>query len=191
MEFNKNNQLKTQSEKVFTLFFCVMFLAAGKSNAQFDLSANYFKIHINLHEGEIFTLGGNGLRDMAYYSHAEEYYRILGGNTACIDRFGRVSFACRKQFTDQINKHKIFFGLLTLSNFLQKRAANALPPKIKIILSDADRPFHLEEMDENTWRLLKQKSSENVFLITLNRDKGIMDGHKPFVENWSLIRNRC
>jgi len=45
----------------------------------------------NLHEGQVFSLGGNGISDVAFYAHKEPYYRIMYGNAATVDDKGRIS----------------------------------------------------------------------------------------------------
>ena len=36
----------------------------------------------SLYEGQVFTLGGDGISDVAFYSHKEPYFRIMYGNAA-------------------------------------------------------------------------------------------------------------
>lgn len=50
-----------------------------------------FPLPENLHEGQVFTLGGDGVSDVAFYSHKEPYYRILYGNAAYVNRDGQIS----------------------------------------------------------------------------------------------------
>ncbi|MDH7461707.1 hypothetical protein QEG73_10475 [Chitinophagaceae bacterium 26-R-25] len=50
-----------------------------------------FPLPSNLHEGDIFSIGGDGISDVAFYSHPEEYYRILYGDAAYVDNQGRIS----------------------------------------------------------------------------------------------------
>lgn len=45
----------------------------------------------DLHEGQRFSIGGDGINDVAFYSHPEEYYRMLYGDAAEIDNQGRIS----------------------------------------------------------------------------------------------------
>ena len=47
----------------------------------------------HLHEGQVFTLGGDGISDVAFYAHKEPYYRIMYGNAAMVDDKGRISIA--------------------------------------------------------------------------------------------------
>jgi len=51
-----------------------------------------FPLPPGLHEGDNSSIGGNGISDVAFYSHPEEYYRLMNGNTAGVDTLGRISF---------------------------------------------------------------------------------------------------
>ena len=66
-------------------------------------------------------------------------------------------------------KYQIFKAIRTWEN---ARAAKAFPNSIKKILSDANRQFHLEQIDNDTWRLDEVKSSGNAAIATLQRAKG-------------------
>ncbi|WP_205195326.1 hypothetical protein [Chitinophaga sp. Cy-1792] len=44
-----------------------------------------------LHEGQVFSLGGDGISDVAFYGHKEPWYRIMYGNAAEVDSKGRIS----------------------------------------------------------------------------------------------------
>lgn len=46
---------------------------------------------LELHEGQQFTMGGDGINDVAFYNRKESYYRILYGNTAYVDCNGRIN----------------------------------------------------------------------------------------------------
>ncbi|MCL4482828.1 MAG: hypothetical protein M1445_09510, partial [Bacteroidetes bacterium] len=60
-----------------------------------DMYQMYYYIHspdpvkyplpANLHEGQQFRIGGNGVSDIAFYSHPEEYYRMNSGNGAMLE----------------------------------------------------------------------------------------------------------
>jgi len=50
-----------------------------------------FPLPPGLHEGQRFSIGGDGINDVAFYSHPEEYYRMLYGDAASIDNLGRIS----------------------------------------------------------------------------------------------------
>lgn len=72
----------------------------GTSDLQGDAAPFQYVIHTpdavrfplpnDLHEGQIFTLGGNGISDVAFYAHKEPYYRIMYGNAALIDPKGQI-----------------------------------------------------------------------------------------------------
>ncbi|MEQ8219983.1 MAG: hypothetical protein RH981_17220 [Arenibacter sp.] len=64
----------------------------------------------DLHEGQIFTLGGNGISDVAFYAHKEPYYRILYGNAAEIDNRGRISITYNSR--DRTKKREVYFSLI-------------------------------------------------------------------------------
>ena len=73
----------------------------GTSDLEADISPFQYIIHTpdsarfplpdHLHEGQVFTLGGDGISDVAFYAYKEPYYRILMGNSAVIDRKGQIS----------------------------------------------------------------------------------------------------
>lgn len=46
---------------------------------------------LTLHEGQQFTLGGDGINDVAFYNRKESFYRILYGSTAGVDCNGRIN----------------------------------------------------------------------------------------------------
>ncbi|WFE86978.1 hypothetical protein [Parabacteroides chongii] len=45
---------------------------------------------LELHEGQQFTMGGDGYNDVAFYDRKESYYRNLGGTSAFVDCNGRI-----------------------------------------------------------------------------------------------------
>lgn len=49
-----------------------------------------YPLPADLHEGQVFTLGGDGVSDVAFYAHKEPYYRIMYGNAAMVDEQGRI-----------------------------------------------------------------------------------------------------
>lgn len=69
-----------------------------------------FPLPASLHEGHLFPIGGDGISDVAFYSHPEEYYRILYGNTAIIDNKGRISVTYHAR--DRSQKRNILFSLI-------------------------------------------------------------------------------
>lgn len=50
-----------------------------------------YPLPVNLHEGEEFTIGGDGHNDVAFYDRKEPYYRMLYGNAAFVDCNGRIN----------------------------------------------------------------------------------------------------
>jgi len=67
-----------------------------------------FPLPDNLYEGQVFTLGGDGISDVAFYAHKEPYYRMCGGNAAQVDREGRISISYHSR--DRSHKREIFFS---------------------------------------------------------------------------------
>lgn len=53
--------------------------------------AQRFPLPDNIHEGQVFTLGGDGISDIAFYANKEPYYRIMYGNAAMVDDKGQIS----------------------------------------------------------------------------------------------------
>lgn len=72
--------------------------------------ARRFPLPGNLHEGQVFSLGGDGINDVAFYAHKEPYYRILYGNTAMIDRKGRISIYYHSR--DRTFKREVYYSLI-------------------------------------------------------------------------------
>ncbi|GAB3665731.1 hypothetical protein GCM10028791_41540 [Echinicola sediminis] len=64
----------------------------------------------HLHEGQIFTLGGDGISDVAFYAHKEPYYRIMYGNAAIVDEKGRISIAYHSR--DRDREREVYFSLI-------------------------------------------------------------------------------
>ena len=64
----------------------------------------------DLHEGQVFTLGGNGISDVAFYAHKEPYYRIVYGNAAEVDEKGRISITYNSR--DRSKKREVYFSLI-------------------------------------------------------------------------------
>jgi hypothetical protein len=69
-----------------------------------------FPLPAHLHEGQVFPIGGDGISDVAFYSHKEPYYRILYGNAAQIDNQGRISIAYNSR--DRAPERTVFFSLI-------------------------------------------------------------------------------
>ncbi len=72
--------------------------------------AKRFPLPDHLHEGQIFTLGGNGISDVAFYAHKEPYYRILYGNAAQIDNKGQVSINYFSR--DRSFEREVYYSLI-------------------------------------------------------------------------------
>src|SRR6185312_1020408 len=72
--------------------------------------AKRFPLPASLHEGQLFPIGGNGISDVAFYSHPEEYYRIQYGNTTTVDNKRRISFTYHSKKRSQ--KRDILFSLI-------------------------------------------------------------------------------
>jgi len=69
-----------------------------------------FPLSFNLHEGQLFPIGGDGISDVAFYAHPEEYYRILYGNSALVDNRGRTFITYHA--VDRNKKRDILFSLI-------------------------------------------------------------------------------
>lgn len=72
--------------------------------------AKRFPLPGHLHEGQVFTLGGDGISDVAFYAHKEPYYRILYGNTAVVDNKGRISIHYHSR--DRSFKREVYYSLI-------------------------------------------------------------------------------
>lgn len=86
---------------------------------------NKFPLPANLKEGQIFSIGGDGYSDVAFYSHKEEYYRILYGETALIDNKGQVSITYNSK--DRTKKRDIFFSLIPMMHANTPNHQEVLP----------------------------------------------------------------
>jgi hypothetical protein len=64
----------------------------------------------SLHEGRVFTLGGDGISDVAFYSHKEPWFRIMYGNAAMVDEKGRISVAYQSR--DRSFKREVNYSLI-------------------------------------------------------------------------------
>lgn len=69
-----------------------------------------FPLPDSLHEGQVLSLGGNGISDVAFYAHKEPWYRILYGDAAQVDEKGRISIAYQSR--DRSIKREILFSLI-------------------------------------------------------------------------------
>lgn len=64
----------------------------------------------SLYEGQVFTLGGDGVSDVAFYAHKEPWYRIMYGNAALVDSAGRIYL--NYQSRDRTKPRTVHYSLL-------------------------------------------------------------------------------
>ena len=69
-----------------------------------------FPLPDSLYEGQRFSLGGNGISDVAFYAHKEPYYRIMYGNAATVDSLGRISIQYSTR--DRSRRRTIAYSLI-------------------------------------------------------------------------------
>ncbi|WP_290795819.1 hypothetical protein [Flavihumibacter sp. UBA7668] len=72
--------------------------------------AKRFPLPDSLREGQVFSLGGNGISDVAFYAHKEPWYRILYGDAAQVDEKGRISISYQSR--DRSKEREVFFSLI-------------------------------------------------------------------------------
>lgn len=72
--------------------------------------AKRFPLPDSLHEGQVFTLGGDGVSDVAFYANKEPYYRIMYGNAAMVDDQGRIFLNYHSR--DRAKKRQVFYSLI-------------------------------------------------------------------------------
>ncbi|MEP7267536.1 MAG: hypothetical protein ABI844_07890 [Saprospiraceae bacterium] len=72
--------------------------------------AKRFPLPDSLHEGQVYTLGGNGISDVVFYAHKEPWYRIMYGNAAMVDKKGRISIAYQSR--DRSFEREVYFSLI-------------------------------------------------------------------------------
>lgn len=72
--------------------------------------ARQYPLPDSLHEGQVFSLGGNGISDVAFYANKEPYYRIMYGNAAMVDGKGRISL--NYQSRDRSKPRQILYSLI-------------------------------------------------------------------------------
>lgn len=92
----------------------------GPADVEGDAAAFQYIIHTpdsarfplpkHLHEGQVFTLGGNGISDVAFYANKEPYYRIMYGNSAQVDSVGRIYLNYHSR--DRSLKRQIYYSLI-------------------------------------------------------------------------------
>jgi hypothetical protein len=63
-----------------------------------------------LHEGQVFSLGGNGISDVAFYAHKEPYFRIMYGNAASVDDKGQISINYHSR--DRTKEREVYYSLI-------------------------------------------------------------------------------
>lgn len=64
----------------------------------------------HLHEGQVFTLGGDGVSDVAFYANKEPYYRIMYGNAAMVNEKGQIYL--NYQSRDRSKPREVFYSLI-------------------------------------------------------------------------------
>lgn len=69
-----------------------------------------FPLPDHLHEGQVFTLGGNGVSDVAFYANKEPYYRIMYGNAAQVDSLGRIYL--NYQSRNRMESREVYYSLI-------------------------------------------------------------------------------
>jgi hypothetical protein len=69
-----------------------------------------FPLPDSLHEAQLFSIGGDGISDVAFFSHPETYFRILYGNSACVDNKGQIFITYHA--VDRRVKRDIAFSLI-------------------------------------------------------------------------------
>lgn len=69
-----------------------------------------FPLPDSLHEGQVFTLGGNGVSDVAFYANKAPYYRIMYGNAAMVDSLGRIFL--NYQSRDRTKSRQVHYSLI-------------------------------------------------------------------------------
>ena len=72
--------------------------------------AQRFPLPDSLHEGQVFTLGGDGISDVAFYANKEPYYRIMYGNAALVDSSGRISLSYHSR--DRSQRRQVLYSLI-------------------------------------------------------------------------------
>jgi hypothetical protein len=72
--------------------------------------AKRFPLPDSLHEGQVFTLGGDGISDVAFYAHKEPWFRIMYGDAAQVDRNGMISLSYHSR--DRTAKREVHFSLI-------------------------------------------------------------------------------
>ena len=109
----------------------------GASTTQGDAAPFQYIIHSpdksrfplpdSLHEAQLFSIGGDGISDVAFFSHPEPYFRILYGNSATVDDKGQVLITYHA--VDRREKRSIAFSLIPFMpvNSANHQQVQALP----------------------------------------------------------------
>ncbi len=69
-----------------------------------------FPLPDGLNEGQVFTLGGDGISDVAFYAHKEPWYRIMYGNAALVDDKGRIFISYHSR--DRTFDREVYYSLI-------------------------------------------------------------------------------
>lgn len=72
--------------------------------------ARLYPLPEHLREGQVFTLGGNGISDVAFYANKEPYYRIMYGNAALVDSLGRIFL--NYQSRNRTQPRQVYYSLI-------------------------------------------------------------------------------
>ncbi|SKA31539.1 hypothetical protein SAMN04488128_103496 [Chitinophaga eiseniae] len=72
--------------------------------------ARRFPLPDSLHEGQVFSLGGDGISDVAFYAHKEPWYRIMYGDAAQVDTMGRIAVSYHSR--DRSGRREVLFSLI-------------------------------------------------------------------------------
>ena len=72
--------------------------------------AGLYPLPDHLQEGQVFTLGGNGVSDVAFYANKEPYYRIMYGNAASVDSLGRICLNYHSR--DRSGERVVYYSLI-------------------------------------------------------------------------------
>lgn len=135
-----------------------------------------FPLPAALKEGQYYSIGGNGISDVAFYSHPEEYYRIMYGNAAGVDDKGRISVV--QHARDRRKSSQILFSLM---------------PKM-----EANKPVHQElepipGVDIVGSSVALWACPDSIALMTVIRDIAVTEG-LPFLQRdgkWVKDPARC
>ncbi len=86
-----------------------------------------FPLPDSLKEAQLFSIGGDGISDVAFYSHKEPYFRILYGNSASVNTNGEIFITYHA--IDRREKREILFSLIPFmpTNSPNHQQVQALP----------------------------------------------------------------